>query len=221
MDAEGLGRKLLLTPRRPSANPEKQTVGTVTASHKRLTLQALSSSLNAATAKRGCLSRGKAFESPPAVCRPERPRPLLGIDFGVGVQGVAGRRNSSHNVPKKSLPSTAGTSLSFHLFFRISRRIAQVLRNTVVAAQLLRLLPQALLWPPYPSLGIFISVLLWWEAPKTKDCSLCKIPKLLGKLVSAHPTELVGENFVAFSWEEFCGVTWTQEFFGATYEENS
>ena len=36
MDAEGLGRKLLLTPppRRPSENPEKQTVGTVTASHK-------------------------------------------------------------------------------------------------------------------------------------------------------------------------------------------
>ena len=56
MDAEGLGRKLLLTdsgdPRRA---PEKQTVGTVRASHKMLTLQALSSSLNAGTAKRGCL----------------------------------------------------------------------------------------------------------------------------------------------------------------------
>ena len=35
--------------------PEKQAVGTVTASHKVLTLQALSSSLNAGTAKRGCL----------------------------------------------------------------------------------------------------------------------------------------------------------------------
>ena len=56
--------------------PEKQTVGTVTASHKMLTLQALSSSLNAGTAKRGCLSRGKVFESPPAVCPPERPRPF-------------------------------------------------------------------------------------------------------------------------------------------------
>ena len=51
MDAEGLARKLLLTPppppgRRPE-NPEKQTVGTVTASHKMLTLQALSNSPNA------------------------------------------------------------------------------------------------------------------------------------------------------------------------------
>ena len=49
---------------------------TVTASHKILTLQALSSSLNAGNAKRGCLSRGKAFGSPPAVCPPQRPRPF-------------------------------------------------------------------------------------------------------------------------------------------------
>ena len=63
MDAEGLGRKLLLTPPpRPPETPEKQTVGTVTASHKMLTLQALSSSLNASTAKRGCLGREKALE---------------------------------------------------------------------------------------------------------------------------------------------------------------
>ena len=43
MDAEGLGRKLLLTPppADPWRTPEKQTVGTVTASHKMLTLQAL------------------------------------------------------------------------------------------------------------------------------------------------------------------------------------
>ena len=41
--------------------PEKQIVGTVTASHKMLTLQALSSSFNAGTAKRGCLGRGKVF----------------------------------------------------------------------------------------------------------------------------------------------------------------
>ena len=46
------------TPREPLEN---LTVGTVTASHKTLTLQALSSSLNASTAKRGCLGRGKAF----------------------------------------------------------------------------------------------------------------------------------------------------------------
>ena len=46
-------------PSRPSENSEKQTVGNVIASHKILTLQALSSSLNAGTAKRGCLSRGK------------------------------------------------------------------------------------------------------------------------------------------------------------------
>ena len=43
MDAEGLGRRLLLTPWRPPTAPEKQTVGTVKASHKMLTLQALSS----------------------------------------------------------------------------------------------------------------------------------------------------------------------------------
>ena len=52
----------------------------MTASHKILTLQALSSSLNAGTAKRGCLSRGRAFGpsfgSPPAVCPPERPCPF-------------------------------------------------------------------------------------------------------------------------------------------------
>ena len=42
MDAEGLGRKLLLTPSGdPRRNPEKQTVGAATASHKMLTLEAL------------------------------------------------------------------------------------------------------------------------------------------------------------------------------------
>ena len=52
MDAEGLGRKLLLTPfGDPFRAPEKQTVGTETASHKMLSLQALSSSLNAGTAR--------------------------------------------------------------------------------------------------------------------------------------------------------------------------
>ena len=75
MDAEGLGRKLLLTPSGdPRRTPEKQVVGTVTASHKMLTLQALSSSLNAGTTKRGCLGRGEAFGYPPAV----RPPVFLG-----------------------------------------------------------------------------------------------------------------------------------------------
>ena len=58
---EGLGCKLLLTPWRLLENPEKQTVDTVTASHKILTLQALASSLNNSTAKGGRLSRGKAL----------------------------------------------------------------------------------------------------------------------------------------------------------------
>ena len=58
MDAEGLGRELLLTPfGDPHRTPKKKTVGTVTV----LTLQALSSSLNAGAAKGGSLGRGKAF----------------------------------------------------------------------------------------------------------------------------------------------------------------
>ena len=77
MDAEGLGSKLLLTPSDdPRRGPEKQTGGIATASRKMLTLQALSSSLNAGTAKRGCLGRGEAVGCPPAVCPPERPRPF-------------------------------------------------------------------------------------------------------------------------------------------------
>ena len=77
MDAEGLGRKLLLTPSGdPHKGPEKQTMGSVTASHKMLTLQALSSSLNAGTAERGCLGRGEAFGCPPAFCPRKRPRPF-------------------------------------------------------------------------------------------------------------------------------------------------
>ena len=61
MDAEGLGRKLLLTPRQPPTTPEKEPLDTVSASHKMLTLQALSSSLNAGAAKGGCLGRGEAL----------------------------------------------------------------------------------------------------------------------------------------------------------------
>ena len=79
--------------RRPSENPEKQPVGTVTASHKILTLQALSSSLNSGTGKRGCLSRGKAFESPPAVRPPERPRPFARYRFWRGPK-IFGRARS-------------------------------------------------------------------------------------------------------------------------------
>ena len=80
MDPKGLGRKLLLTPSGDTLRtPEKQTVGTVTASHRKqkmLTLDALSSSLNAGTAEGGCLGRGEAFGCPPAVCPPKRPRPF-------------------------------------------------------------------------------------------------------------------------------------------------
>ena len=77
MDAEGLGRKLLLTPSDdPRRAPEKQTVGTVTASHKMLTLQALSSSLNTATAKGAAWAEERLFGCPPAVCPPKRPRPF-------------------------------------------------------------------------------------------------------------------------------------------------
>ena len=57
---EGLGRKQLLTLlETPGKCPEKQTVGTVTASDEMLTLQALSRSLKAGTAKRGNLDRGR------------------------------------------------------------------------------------------------------------------------------------------------------------------
>ena len=75
---EGLGPKLLLTPPATLGEPEKRTV---TASRKILILQALSSSLNAGTAKRGSLSRGEAFYSPPAVCPQNGCVHLLGVDF--------------------------------------------------------------------------------------------------------------------------------------------
>ena len=66
MDVEGLGRKLLLTPSRdPHRTPEKQAVGTVTASLK-----------IAKPASTFELGRGQAFGCPPAVCSPERPRPF-------------------------------------------------------------------------------------------------------------------------------------------------
>ena len=58
MDAEGLGRKLLLMSGDPRRAPEKLTVGTVTVSRKMLTLQALLSSLR---------------------CKEERPGPKRGF----------------------------------------------------------------------------------------------------------------------------------------------
>ena len=90
MDAEGLGRKLLLTPSGdPRGTLEMQTVGAVTASPKMLTLQALSTSLNAGAGKGGCLSRGEAFGCPPAVCPPERPRPFTHYRFKSVCEHVA------------------------------------------------------------------------------------------------------------------------------------
>ena len=86
MDAEGLGRKLLLTPSGdPRKPPEKQTVGTVTASNDMLTLQALSSSLNAGTSNWGRLGRGGR---PPAAYPPERPRPFTHYRFRLIFKGV-------------------------------------------------------------------------------------------------------------------------------------
>ena len=77
MDAEGSGRKLLLSPSGdPLRIPSKQTVGTVTISQNMLTLQTLSNSLNAGAAKGVCLGRGEAFGCPPAVCPTERPCPF-------------------------------------------------------------------------------------------------------------------------------------------------
>ena len=65
MDAEGLGRKLLLTrSSHPCRTPEKQIVGTVTATQKMLSLQALSSSLNAGAAKGGLPEPRRGFWVP-------------------------------------------------------------------------------------------------------------------------------------------------------------
>ena len=72
MDAEGLGRRLLLTPSGdPCRTPEKQTVGIVTASHKMLTLQALSSSLIASTGERGAAWAEERFAVPSGSLSPK------------------------------------------------------------------------------------------------------------------------------------------------------
>ena len=105
-----MGRKLLLTlssdPRRA---PEKQTLGTVKESRKMLTLQALSSSLNAGASKRGCLGQGEAFgcfrQSVPQNGRVH----LLGIDLRFDGENSftifrGARQNShSHCVPASHL----------------------------------------------------------------------------------------------------------------------
>ena len=72
MDAEGLGRKLLLTPSGdPRRGPQKQTGGIVTASHKMLAPQALSTSLNAGTAEMGLPGPRKGFWVPSGSQSPE------------------------------------------------------------------------------------------------------------------------------------------------------
>ena len=69
MDAEGLGRKLLLTRPATAGRPLRTRLwGTWQHLTKCSHLKALSNSLNAGTAQRGCLGRGKAFGWPSAVC---------------------------------------------------------------------------------------------------------------------------------------------------------
>ena len=97
MDAEVC--VLLTLPGDPDRTPEKQTVGTVTASHKMLTLEALSSSLNTGTAKRGCLGRGEAFGCPPAVRPPKRPRPFAHCRFNKAQ--ICSAESRDHSVSQK------------------------------------------------------------------------------------------------------------------------
>ena len=58
-----------------SRTEEKQIVGAIVASHKVLTLQALSSSPNASAAKRGCLGQ-RLFRVTSGSLSPKRPRPF-------------------------------------------------------------------------------------------------------------------------------------------------
>ena len=104
MDAECLGRKLLLTlSGDPCRTHEKQTVGTVTASQnmlRQLSLQALSSSLNAGRAKGGCLGRGEAFGCPPAAHSPERLCPFIHYRFDIEV-AIQNGKPARHKNPGK------------------------------------------------------------------------------------------------------------------------
>ena len=84
MDAEGLGRKLLLTPSGdPRRAPEKQTVGALTASQKMLTLQALSSSLDAGAAKGGVPGLRRGFWVPSGSLSPRTAASICSVQKNV------------------------------------------------------------------------------------------------------------------------------------------
>ena len=143
MDAEGLGRKLLLTPcGNPRRAPEKQTVGTVTASHKMITLQALLSSLNASTAKRGCLGRGEAFGCPPAVCPPKRPRPFAHYGEAIRIFRVfawSGLKCKMQTIrPGPYLSTSNMTGPRFHRAVEMIPALAFVVKKTPLFPPLLK-----------------------------------------------------------------------------------
>ena len=73
------------------AEPEKQTVGTVTASHKMLTLQALSSSLNVGTQRGAAWAAERLLGALRQPVPPERPRPFAHYRFVDFFQGIWGR----------------------------------------------------------------------------------------------------------------------------------
>ena len=71
-------------------------MGTVTASQKMLTLQALSSSLNAGTAKGGCLGRGEAFGVPSG---------NLSLRTAASILHIVDARKMLHQIRDPPLPS--------------------------------------------------------------------------------------------------------------------
>ena len=95
MDAEGLACKLLLSPSGdPCRAPEKQTVGTVTASHKMLTLQALSSS-QCRHCKEGLPGPRRSFWVPSGSLSPKTAASICTfIDFTVGEKVVISAEGS-------------------------------------------------------------------------------------------------------------------------------
>ena len=84
MDAEDLGRKLLLTPL-PAAG-----------THRMLSLQALSGSSH----KEGLPGPRRGFGCPPAVCPPERPRPFTHYRYVFRGWGVRSRKFHQNFTPK-------------------------------------------------------------------------------------------------------------------------